>query len=474
MQILDSLEQAQAERWDAILVGTSFAAMFFAHALPASWNVLAIEKGSIASHADQLAYGQARFLEPIRQRNQSGVEKDWVAHTLFGGNSNCWWACTPRFHPKDFKLRSTYGVGEDWPISYDDLAPYYLQAERLMEINGGGSDHILPRKFAFPHPPHAASLSDEHLRRHSRDWFSQPSARATTGRRAPCCANGVCGLCPVDSKFTLVNGLQTVAHPNLKLLTETEARALDIEGGQVRGVHVRRGSADAVILGDIVGLGANALFNAAILIRSGINSNVLGGYLHEQASQTVIIDIDQKNFFGGTSITGHGYPLYDGPHRTESAAVIIENYNAPVLLRPERDRTLNRLSMKLIAEDLPQLQNRVLLEEDEPVIEWSGHSDYAYRGLARARAELPALLPFEIETINFGPYSRTESHIQGTHRMGVTAADSVIDDHLALHNHRNVFALGAGAFPTASAANPTLTLSALSLRAGAAVAGASI
>ncbi|MEM7328512.1 MAG: GMC family oxidoreductase [Pseudomonadota bacterium] len=472
MQVIETLAQAQDRQWNAVLVGTSFASLFFAHNLPASWNILAIEKGSLVPHSEQLRTGHDSYLEPIQQRNRSGKDKDWVAHTLVGGNSNCWWACTPRFHPNDFKLRSTYGVGHDWPIGYDELAPYYLRAEQLMEINGGESDHILPRRSPFPHPPHAPSLSDEHLRRHSKDWFAQPSARATTGQRAPCCANGVCGLCPVDSKFTVLNGFATLAHPNLHILCETEARSLHVEAGHARGVEVRHQSgAEGVIQSDLIGLGANALFNAAILMRTGLETPALGRYLHEQASQPVRIDIDRRNFYGGTSITGHGYPLYDGPHRSSAAAVLIENSNAPALLRPERDKTLNRLSLKLIAEDIPSTDNRVVLEADQPVIDWNGHSDYAYRGLERARESLPTLLPFDIEDVFFAPYSRTESHIQGTTRMGVSREDSVIDDHLILHDLRNVFALGAGAFPSSSAANPTLTLSALSLRAGAFAAG---
>ncbi len=60
----------------------------------------------------------------------------------------------------------------------------------------------------------------------------------------------------------------------------------------------------------------------------------------------------------------------------------------------------------------------------------------------------------------------TEQHIQGTHRMGRDPETSVVDSALRLHGSENVFALGAGAFTSCSPANPTLTLSALALRAG--------
>lgn len=130
---------------------------------------------------------------------------------------------------------------------------------------------------------------------------------------------------------------------------------------------------------------------------------------------------------------------------------------------------MDRLRLKLIAEDLPQARNRVVLENDEPVIEWHGHHDYGFRGLERARAALPDILPFDIEGIIEKGFDITEAHIQGTHRMGRDPTDSVVDPYLRCHEAPNIWALGAGSFPSCSPANPTLTLSALSLRAGAAV-----
>lgn len=87
------------------------------------------------------------------------------------------------------------------------------------------------------------------------------------------------------------------------------------------------------------------------MLRSGLTSPALGRYPNEQVSRSYRLDVTVKNYFGGTSITGHGYALYDGPHRREAAAVLIENFNVPFSIRPERDRWTQRLLMKLIAED---------------------------------------------------------------------------------------------------------------------------
>lgn len=116
---------------------------------------------------------------------------------------------------------------------------------------------------------------------------------------------------------------------------------------------------------------------------------------------------------------------------------------------------------------MPQAESRVLLDDqDTPHIEWVGHSDYAVRGLERAESMLPELLPLKIERIRGRQIPKTEAHIQGTHRMGTDPETSVIDPDLKVHRIPNLYVLGSGAFPTCSPANPTLTLSALALRAG--------
>lgn len=445
--------------------------MFFLRCLPKHLRVLIIEKGGVQSHADQIQ-NTIQIEEKIPLDNRSGYLKKWMAHTLFGGNSNCWWACTPRFHPNDFHLKSLYGVGQDWPLDYDALEPLYGEVEAVMEISGGGSDHILPRSRPFPFPPHLPSRTDVALQAHSRNWFAQPTARSNGGRRAQCCTNGICDLCPVDAKFSIPNSTDLFERHGVSLLLGVEVRAVLTAAGTARGVVVfdeNRGVHE--LNADLVALGTNAIFNAGIMQRSGITSPALGRYLHEQVAVTVILDLGkgQRNYFGGTSITGHGYDLYDGAHRRDFGAVLMENHNAPVAVRSEMGRWTERMRLKLIAEDLPQAANRVVLRDDEVVTEWHGHSQYGFKALDTAVARLPEMLPFDIESQHISQHMVTEAHIQGTHRMGADPEKSVVDSNLKCHQIPNVLALGAGTFPTGPAANPTLTLSALSLRAARAV-----
>lgn len=460
-------DAAQRRAWDIVIAGSSFASMFLLAGLPREWSILIVEKGDVVPHGKQMQSRAHGVAEHFAMTNTSGHAKSWAAHTLFGGNSNCWWAGTPRLHPNDFRLRSAYGIGFDWPIGYDDLQNAYERAEDIMEVNGGGSDHILPRRRSFPYRSHAPSRSDLALQAASRDWFAQPTARATGGSRAPCCATGVCNLCPIDSKFTILNGIQNFLHPGAKLLLNAEVRSLSASGGRIERADVRTEGRDISVQGATFALGTNAIFNAAILLRSGFEAPALGHYLHEQVSRTAIIDLaDQDNYFGGTSVTGHGYTFYDGAHRSQRAAVMMENWNSLPQLRTEPGKWLQRMQLRLVAEDLPSPDNRVVLDDDdEPHIYWKGHSSYAFDGIEAATTALPDVLPFRVEGLDIGPANETESHIIGTTRMGRTIEEGVVDADLRSFEHRNVLVLGAGAFPTCSPANPTLTLAALSLRA---------
>jgi choline dehydrogenase-like flavoprotein len=276
MQLV-SIDEAAKTRWDAIVVGTSFAAMFFVKGLNRRKNhrILFVERGRFATHAEQVKDIGLRRPEAFAQTNTSGAPKEWTATKIFGGNSNCWSACIPRLHPNDFRHGALYGRGQDWPISYGELEKFYLKAEALMDANGGGSDGVLPRSAPFPFPPHKGSAADLRMReRDAKFWFAQPTARSNGGRRNQCCANGICTMCPVNAKFTIENSMELFDTDQSRYLLGVEARRVVVEAGRATGVVVRADGKEVELKGDVVALGANAISNAAILLRSGLNNSV--------------------------------------------------------------------------------------------------------------------------------------------------------------------------------------------------------
>jgi choline dehydrogenase-like flavoprotein len=145
---------------------------------------------------------------------------------------------------------------------------------------------------------------------------------------------------------------------------------------------------------------------------------------------------------------------------------MIENHNG-FLLRHEYGKWRQLAMLKFIFEDIPQPENCVTTSQHVhmPVVKFVGHSDYVNRGLKHLKANLERLLsplPVERVILEENPVV-TEGHILGTTRMSVLPEDGVVDSSLIHHKYRNLFVLGASTFPSISPANPTLTLSALSL-----------
>jgi choline dehydrogenase-like flavoprotein len=475
--------------YDVVVVGTGFASTFFLHRFlrdaPSTTRVLVLEAGERRSHRQQLDAGlqkdSARMLaEANRHFVNRTPEKLWVFTRAFGGGSNCWWGNTPRMLPADFRLRTRYGVGADWPFDYEALEPFYCDAEELMGISGPAERTPAPRSRPYPQPPHRPSEPDRRLAAAFGDSFfpiATARARVATARRAACCANSVCRLCPVDAKFTILNEMAWLYDdPRVELRLGAAATAVDTTGGSVTGVRYRVEGRDEVVGADLVVLGANAMFNPAILLASGLPEGGVGDGLVEQVSRTVRVDLDGlDNFQGSTSHTGHGYMFWDGEHRRTRGAALVETSNAPELRR-EPGKWRHFLSVKFICEDLRQERNTVRLSPDgdgKPVASFLGHSDYALRALDAVPSDAERLLAaLPVERIEVGPVNPGEAHIMGTTTMGADPRTSVVDGDCIHHRLRNLVVLGSGTFPTASPANPTLTIAAVSLRAAARLAGA--
>lgn len=465
--------------YDLAVVGTGFASTFFL----AGWlkraspkaRVVVLERGPRWPHARQIAERRLSPFSPEDLVRRTGdPAKTWMFTVGFGGGSNCWWANAPRFLPADFETRTRFGVGRDWPFGYDDLAPYYEEAEQAMSIAGPPPPWPYPRAAPYAQPPHRMNAPEERLKAAwPTAFFAVPTGRARTDAsgRTPCCANGQCHLCPVDAKFSVQNSMTGIYEdPRVHVLLEAEALSVDTVGGVARSVRYRRGGRETSVGADLIVLGANAVFNPVLLQRSGLEHPMLGRRLHEQVGVLAEVKLNGLEAFGGsTSVTGHGYMLYDdSDRRREMAACFIETWNVG-LLRPEPGKWLQTLPVRLVYEDLPDERNYVTVDPDSPErvqMHFEGHGPYAARAIARAAADLErvvASLPVEEIVVRAEPVA-TEAHVIGTTVMGRDPADSVVDGDGVHHRVRNLVVLGSGNFPVGGPSNPSLTISAHALR----------
>lgn len=468
--------------YDLIVVGTSFASSFFLKKYleksAANVQVLVLERGQYEPQRERIArarqtpFGKVPFVTntdtgPTYINNNPN--KPWIFDPSFGGSSNCWTGCTPRFMPNDFQLKTKYGVGMDWPISYNELEPYYCETEEIMSISGPDVTPY-PMSKGYPLPAHTLNTVDRILHQKYQElYISQPTARASkTGNRNACCASSICHLCPVGAKFTIENGMMPIYEdPRVSVVYNTQVISLDIQAGIAKGVVTLSEGKDKRFEGNAIALGANAIFNAHILLNSGDTNPHTGSNLSEQIGYYGYVHLhDLDNVGGSTIITANGFMLYDSPTRKEAASCLIESHS-DTFIRAEPGKWRKIAKFKFVFEDLPSALSKVSKGEKDylPVIDYHGHSEYVNRGYDLMKKKLPDLLsslPVEEILLDQNPQV-SESHILGTTRMSQDATSGVVDNHLLHHTYRNVFVLGGSTFPAIAAANPTLTLSALSL-----------
>jgi choline dehydrogenase-like flavoprotein len=188
-----------ADHFDLVLVGTGFASSFFLHRVLKETSrfkkILVLEKGPYRDHGQQLDQGRVDSIDIHGEFHQQGLDyKEWNFNLVQGGSSNGWWGCTPRMLPADFEMKTRYDVGYDWPVGYDELEPFYLEAERIMAASGPDDWTLSPRSGPFPQPPHNMSRPDEILKEaYPGLYYPQASARnrVPTKNRWECCAHGV-------------------------------------------------------------------------------------------------------------------------------------------------------------------------------------------------------------------------------------------------------------------------------------------
>lgn len=472
---MDSTESS----FDVIIVGTGFSSTFFLLKFRELFGhekrILVLDRGKERSHAEMMKKGDWTDIKSDQLYVDRSGGKKWAVKPSFGGNSNYWIGNTPRFLPSDFRTHSLYGIGSDWPIDYNDLEPDYTEAEYLMSIAGPDvPPSIYPRSRPYPQPPHKLSDPDKYLKKaHPTTFFALPSARArvATANRTACCATAECMFCPVDAKFRVVNELGNLyKSENITLRTDAQVTHIDTHQNAAKGLTYVQDGREYQATADLIVLGANPIFNAAILLRSGLDDGQVGKGLmdHPTYFATCLLD-GVDNFQGSTSETGIGYSLYDGDHRKEHAGCLFFTSNAPTL-RPEYGRWRQMLRLEIPFEDVPSNDNYVSLDPDTsmPVVHYARHSEYTQRGrdtlLTRLEGALSGL-PIEDIQISETPSSAGAAHIMGTHRMGSSPENSVVDANVRHHRYQNLVLLGGGNFVTPSAVNPTLTISALALRA---------
>src|SRR5437870_224540 len=218
-----------------------------------SATIVVVEAGDDVPPLDRRPALRQRFLDydenPWPNDHLDGYEIEGPLQSRsmqVGGLAMHWGGVTPRFSPEDFKQRSLFGVGTDWPISYEELDPFYQEAEELMGVAGEqGPRELDPRGKPFPMPPipltYNLQLLKEWAAKSGIAMWSQPSAKNSVPYRgrAQCCRNDTCSpICPIGAKYSpdfTWSRLRRMSR--FRLVTRTFIRKLAIDPRTQRITH---------------------------------------------------------------------------------------------------------------------------------------------------------------------------------------------------------------------------------------------
>ena len=427
-----------------------------------------------------------------------------------GGTTWHWAAATWRFLPNDFRLKTLYGVGRDWPISYDDLEPWYYRAEVELGCSGPNHGIDLGSPRAHPYPMDALPLSYNDQRfadvLNANGFFVVPEPvgrnSAAYDGRPPCCGNNNCmPICPIAAMYNGIVHVEKARKAGARLIAEAVVYRVEVDArGRVSAVHFKDGNgASHRVTGKYFVLAANGIETPKLLLFSAedrrphgvANSSGQVGRNMMDHPGTGVTFLAKEALWPGrgamemTSVVN----FRDGPFRSRYAAKKLHLNNQV----QTRKATLKALSMGLTGarldqeiryrsahtvninnfhEILPDPENRLVLSKDhkdalgipQPEITYQV-GDYVRRSAAhthRAYARIAQLLGGR--EVTFDDHFAPNNHIMGSVIMGADPKDSVVDGQCRTHDHENLFLATSGVMPTAGTVNCTLTLSALSLR----------
>ncbi|EKT83495.1 dehydrogenase [Rhodococcus opacus M213] len=497
---------------DVVVVGSGMGGSTLAWALrDQDVDVLVVERGRFLPREVENSQAAEMFLEGRYKTagpwfdGSNGEPFQPGVYYWVGGNTKFYGGSLPRFRVTDFEETQHYdGISPKWPFSYADLEPFYAEAERLYQVHGidGEDPTEPPRSSPYPLPPlpHEPTIERfaSSLRQQGLHPFHTPNGMNLTTqehRRQSTASDGTPSQ--TDHKSEAENRALRPAleSDRVRLLTEAKVTRLltDAKGTRIVAAEAEfRGRTIRITANQFV-VSAGAVNTAALLLRSadernpdglGNSSGLLGrNYMVHNSTFFMGVNPFRTNTTAWQKTLGINDWYVAGPNneyplgnlqmlgKLQAAHVKGARPWAPLwALKAVVDRSLD---IYLTTEDLPTRNNRVRIDGDRIIVDWTPnntapHSELVRRASTAVRkAGYPIIL-----TERMG--IATNSHMCGTAVAGTDPAASVLDPHCRSHDVDNLWVVDGSFFPSSAALNPALTIAANALRVAPHIASAAV
>jgi len=430
-----------------------------------------------------------------------------------GGSTIMWAAHTPRLHPSDFRVKTLDGVADDWPITYEDLEPWYDLNDIVMGCAGIAGDPANPPRSPRPMPPVPIGKDGEMLAaafdRLGWHWWPSDnyvnSTRYGEGRDA-CnfCGHNMMGCYQRAKSSTDLNYWPRAIDHGAELVTSARVRAITTDqSGRATGVEYldcegkdhHRSARAVVVAANGVGTPRlllmsesehhpNGLANSSGMVGRNLMFHVYAGvtgvfpnHEHEWAGPAANMIMSQEFYETDPNrgfVRGYSYQTVrgQGPGATARGGANRVTWGArhhEVM----KQRFRNTVGLGVIGDDLPEEHNQVTLDPHlkdnsglpAPKISYTvSENSRALLDHALINAQAVLEEAGAAETI-VNRFSREAGwHLMGTARMGDDPARSVVDANGQAHDVDNLFIVDGSVFVTGGAVNPTPTIQAVALR----------
>jgi len=448
---------------------------------------------------------------------------DWIRAYHTGGKSLLWGRQSYRWNKADFEANLKEGVGVDWPIRYEDLAPWYTYVEKFAGISGQAEgldvlpdSHFLPAMQMTAPETHFTKAVKSKLGRPVTvgrvAHLTKPGPQHTAVGRGSCQYRNKCMRgCPYGGYFSSLSATLPAAARTKRLVMVHNAIVSEVifddKTQKAKGVRVIDQNTMAVTeyYAKIIFLNAGAIPSASILMNSksnrfptgmGNESDQLGRNImdhHLGVGASASVEGFNEDYFFGNRPNGlyiprfrnwgkdkrdylRGFGYQGGASRAGwGRGVGMDGFGASF----KEDLTHPgswSIGFGGFGEILPNESNRFTLSDQKdkwglPVLSFEsefGQNELKMReDMMNDAAEMLEAAGFK----NISTYNSQSTHIglgiheMGTARMGRDPKTSVLNKHNQVHAVKNVFVTDGAAMVSASCVNPSLTYMALTARA---------